>query len=241
MVNAFSKQSLNLVVVGLLVGTLISQPAWAQPATGDKMSEKPAGFVQRYHRLAHAQELLGKHYTHSVARSGERIRKINYLIYGWTRDRLPKKYRSQYKEIAQTIIDQSLAYKLDPVLLMSVIQGESSFKPRMVGKVGEIGLMQIRPTTGKWIASMHGIPWKGKKSLYDPITNIRIGAAFLNYLRDQFDMHAQLYLAAYNMGQGNVKDALIRKVWPKEYPVHVMKYYVEFYAEIKERESQEKT
>lgn len=197
-----------------------------------KTVRKPASVLQREIRLAHAQELLGKHYRSSVVRSGEKVKIINSRIYEWTKERLPKSFRKKHKLIAQAIIDESQRYGFDPVFLMSVIQGESSFNPAMRGKLDEIGLMQIRPATGEWIAGMNGIRWKGEGTLYDPVQNIRIGAAFLNYLRSKFDAHAQLYLAAYNMGPRNVNQALEQNVWPKDYPQHVMKLYVEFYSRL---------
>lgn len=202
----------------------------AQTTFGETLSEE-----QREVRLTHARELLGKYYAGSSARAGEKIKKINSMIYHWTKEKLAKKYRKNYQAIAQTIIDESLKYEFDPVFLMSVIQGESSFNPRQIGSVGEIGLMQIRPTTGKWMAELTKQEWKGKQSLFDPVTNIKLGAAYLNYLRDKFDNHAQLYLAAYNMGQRKVASILEQNIWPKDYPVHIMKKYVEFYNELKQR------
>ncbi|MGE0529281.1 MAG: lytic transglycosylase domain-containing protein, partial [Bdellovibrionales bacterium] len=59
----------------------------------------------------------------------------------------------------------------------------------------------------------------------------------LDYLRSKFDSHARLYLAAYNMGQGNVGEALEKNVWPKDYPIHVMKFYVEFYSALDAKSS----
>lgn len=191
--------------------------------------------AQRDHRLEHAQELLGKYYDRSVVRTGEQVNKINKMVYKWTYKSLPKSYRKQYQKIAQTIIDESLRHQFDPVFVMAVIRSESSFNPRIIGGVGEIGLMQIRPSTGKWIAGLVGVPWKGKKQLKDPVMNIKLGTAYLAYLRDMFDSHARLYLAAYNMGQGNVKKALNRKVWPKVYPIHVMNNYVDFYSELQDK------
>lgn len=188
--------------------------------------------LQRQARLQHAHELLGRHYKRSAVKSGERVSKINKQIYRWTAELLPKKSRTKYKKVAQTIIDEALKHEFDPVFLMSVIQGESSFNPRMLGKLDEIGLMQLRPATAKWVADRYGLKYDGRKSLFDPVTNIRLGAAFLSYLRDRFDSHAQLYIAAYNMGQGNVKSALSRNVWPKDYPTHVMRRYVDFYASL---------
>jgi len=224
--------NINLIP-GLLAVFFFSASASANmKAIKDNSRRKPAGVIQREVRLAHAQELLGKHYHKSAVRSGEKVRKINAKIYEWTKQRLPRKFRKDHKAIAQAIIDVSQQHSFDPVFLMSVIQGESSFNPTMRGKLDEIGLMQIRPATGEWIAKMYGLPWKGVKTLEDPIANIRLGAAFLSYLRNKFDSHAQLYLAAYNMGPRNVNNALGQNIWPKDYPTHVMKYYVEFYTKL---------
>jgi soluble lytic murein transglycosylase len=192
-----------------------------------KLSDK-----QRKIRLKHAHELLGRYYKKSSVNAGEAIPKINSAVYHWTREHLPKKYQDQSGKIAQTIIDESTKHGFDPVFLMSVIEGESSWRPDKVGGVGEIGLMQLRPSTAKWMAKRSGLKWQGEKSLYDPCQNIKIGASYLSYLRDRFDDHARLYLAAYNMGQSNVDQALDKKIWPKDYPIHVMKRYVAFYETV---------
>lgn len=188
--------------------------------------------AERLVRLEHAHELLGKHYRKSVVRNGERVKKINGMVYRWTRNQLPARYRKQYKKIAQTIIDQSLKYEFDPIFLMSVISNESKFDPSIIGSYGEIGLMQILPATGKWIAEMNHLPWRGKKSLRDPASNIQLGAWYLAYLRNKFDSHARLYLAAYNMGQRNVQDALEKNIWPRDYAANVMRYYIGYYSEL---------
>lgn len=215
------KLTKKIAVVSFLTGILVF---------GVAADAKSLSTQQREERLKHARELLGKHYKKSTAKVGERIPKINSMVYRWTKQRLPGKFKPKHRMLAQAIIDESLKYGFDPIFLMSVIQGESSFRPDMVGGVGEIGLMQIRPETGKWIAEKMNLNWKGTQSLYDPVTNVKIGAAFLSFLRDRFNSHAQLYLAAYNMGQSNVDNALERDIWPKDYPQHVMKHYIEFYA-----------
>jgi soluble lytic murein transglycosylase len=186
-------------------------------------------------RLDHARELLGSRYDTSVVRSGESVAKVNEMVYQWTHDSLPQPYRRSYQKVAQTLIDEAFKYEFDPIFLMSVIRAESSWNPKAHGPVGEIGLMQLRPRTGKWIASRTSQKWKGARSLQDPVTNIKLGAAYLAYLREYFDSHARLYLAAYNMGQTNVKDAVERHVWPKTYPSRVMGKYVEYYSELKQK------
>jgi soluble lytic murein transglycosylase len=186
-------------------------------------------------RLEHSQELLGKYYGRSTVRFGESVPKINSDIYRWTRERLPQKFKRDSGKIAQTIIDESLKRGFDPVFLISIIETESSFNPQVLGGAGEIGLMQILPSTAEWISAKAGLTYKGHKTLKDPVANIRIGAAYLAFLRDRFDMHARLYIAAYNMGQGNVDSAQAKNIWPKDYPGAVMRNYVSFYERLRDK------
>jgi soluble lytic murein transglycosylase len=217
---------LTLVAAYLLTAMTYLTP---QLALAGKLADE-----QRDSRISHAHELLGKYYDKSAVQSGEDAEQVNKMIYRWTKKSLPAAFRSHYQEISQAIIDESLRNGFDPIFVSSVIANESSFDPTKIGGVGEIGLMQLRPETAKWIAKIAGIPWKGKKSLKDPLVNIKLGTAFLSYLQKKFGSHARLYLAAYNMGQGNVKDALERKIWPKEYPLRVMRRYVGYYRQIAE-------
>jgi soluble lytic murein transglycosylase-like protein len=207
--------------------------ARVEPASDGRKPASALSDKQRKVRIKHAHELLGRYYKKSSVNVGETIPKINSAVYRWTKDHLPEKYKDQSGRIAQTIIDESLKRKFDPVFLMSVIEGESSWRPEKVGAVGEVGLMQLRPGTGKWMASRAGVKWGGRETLFDPCLNIKIGATYLNFLRDRFDDHARLYLAAYNMGQSNVDSALERKIWPKDYPIHIMKKYIGFYESMK--------
>ena len=185
-------------------------------------------------RWNHAKELLGKRYKKSVVRTGEAVAELDSSIYQWTERALKSRWKKFTRTISKTIIEQSTKYGFDPVFLMAVIENESSFNPEIVGSAGEIGLMQITPQTAEWISKKYDLPWKGARSLKNPATNIRIGAAYMAYLREQFENRSQLYLAAYNMGSSNVKRALGRQIWPREYSSRVMHYYVKYYAELKE-------
>jgi soluble lytic murein transglycosylase len=184
-------------------------------------------------RIEHARELLGKFYERSVVKSGEKVAEVDKFVRHWTDRALRKAYKKYAKVIADTVMKEAERHGFDPVFLMAVIENESSFNLHAIGPVGEIGLMQITPATGEWIARKYGIKWEGKHSLHDPRTNIRIGAAYLAYLREEFDSHSQLYLAAYNMGSLNVNRALEKSIWPKDYPQRVMKRYLRFYGDLK--------
>lgn len=185
-------------------------------------------------RIQHARELLGKFYRSSSVKSALNVKesKIKKLVFRLVREHLPEEYRRDAKRLAKAILAESVKHDFDPIFLLSVIQNESSFRPDQLGSLDEIGLMQLRPSTARWIAKMNGLKWKGVQSLFDPVTNIQIGAYYLSYLRGKFDSHARLYLAAYNMGAKSVGLALGKNVWPKDYPSHVMRYYVEFYAQL---------
>jgi soluble lytic murein transglycosylase len=182
-------------------------------------------------RIDHAKELMGPRYSKSVWFKKER-KNMEKNILAIVKSRLPKKHKSKAKSVTDAIITEAARHNLDPFFLMAVISGESSFNPEAVGPVGEMGLMQIRPSTGKWMAKIIKAKWKGDRSLNDPIFNIKLGTAYLSWLRERFAGHGQLYLAAYNMGASSVRRALGRNIWPKDYPRHVMKRYLAFYKEL---------
>jgi soluble lytic murein transglycosylase len=183
-------------------------------------------------RVDHARELLGKFYKKSVVSKFEQKKDLEKTLTKIVKERLPKKYKHQAMRVSSAIIREASKHGMDPYFVSAVISGESSFNPIAVGPVGEIGLMQIRPTTGEWIAKRIKLPWKGEKTLRDPVSNIKLGTAYIAWLREKFSGHSQLYLAAYNMGARSVKNAVGRNVWPKDYPRHVMKRYIALYREI---------
>lgn len=105
----------------------------------------------------------------------------------------------------RTDIEQNAAqYGQDPLFVASVIRTESGWKPGAVSSVGAVGLMQVMPDTGKWIAGQNG--WDYSDSLLpDGSYNIRLGCWYLDYLSKAFDGNQTLTLAAYNAGEHKVK------------------------------------
>jgi soluble lytic murein transglycosylase len=205
--------------------------------TGNAFSSTPSATrslasVRHTIRVEHAKELMGPGYRKSVVSRFEMKKDHEKNIYNVVKERLPKAYKSRAQTIAKTIIEEASANSLDPYFVMAVISGESSFNPLAKGPVGEIGLMQIRASTGKWMAELLKTKWRGENSLRDPVQNIKLGVAYLSWLRSKFDGNGQLYLAAYNMGPKSVKKALSKNVYPKDYPIHVMKRYIAFYKDI---------
>ena len=86
-----------------------------------------------------------------------------------------------------------------------MIRAESNFNPRVVGSVGEIGLMQVRPQTAQWVAEKYKIDYRSADQLFDPAFNVKVGAAYFAALRERFPTYGKRYIAAYNMGVKKVK------------------------------------
>lgn len=98
------------------------------------------------------------------------------------------------------INNASKKYGLDPYLIASVIQRESSYNPKAVSSAGAQGLMQLMPGTAKSL---------GVTDSYNASQNIDGGAKYLKQLIDRFGGDVTKALAGYNGGPN-------RKVFPKE-------------------------
>ncbi|MDO4547110.1 MAG: lytic transglycosylase domain-containing protein [Clostridia bacterium] len=103
------------------------------------------------------------------------------------------------------IIDRyAREYDLDSARVAAVIYCESSFRPTVVSSAGAVGLMQIMPSTGEWIAEKLDIESYDETMLTDPECNIRFGCWYLNYLDQRFDYDLTKSTAAYHAGGGSV-------------------------------------
>jgi soluble lytic murein transglycosylase len=123
------------------------------------------------------------------------------------------------RKLATLIVDECDNYELDPFLILAVIQTESNFTPKAVSSKGAIGLMQLMPKTGEYVAKNMGISYNGRKSLYDPFINVRLGIHYLSFLEDQFNS-VENALAAYNYGPANFAKS---KTLAKNLPRYVKK------------------
>lgn len=180
-------------------------------------------------RNSHAKELLGNAYTKSSARLHERNQNLSKALLQTVKDRLPEDYQRQAAALTRTIVEESQTYGLDPVFVMAVIATESNFNPLAIGGVGEIGLMQIRPETAEWIANKLDIPWIGSTGLKNPILNVKIGVAYMAWLRSQMGPNSVKYVSAYNMGPKAVRRLIAQNVKPAEYRTRVLANYETFY------------
>lgn len=123
------------------------------------------------------------------------------------RQYLQYKYPVAY---VQEIANSADAYGINPYMALAVVRCESSFRADACSGAGAVGLMQIMPSTGAWIAEEQGRTGGYDDSLLlDPATNIDFGCWYLQYLSDLFDGDFQKIICAYNAGQGSVAKWLL--------------------------------
>ncbi|MFW6022902.1 MAG: lytic transglycosylase domain-containing protein [Halanaerobiaceae bacterium] len=111
-------------------------------------------------------------------------------------------YPLEYEDIIKF---NACKYDLDPNLVAAIIFVESKYISTATSYRGAIGLMQIMPDTGKWIAEQLRYTEFREERLLDPKVNILFGCWYLSNLNEQFDDELVVVLAAYNAGRGNVK------------------------------------
>lgn len=120
-------------------------------------------------------------------------------------DLAPEQYQML---IAQT----AHRHRLDPRLIASVVTVETKWDPDAVGSYGELGLMQVLPSTGGWLAGRMGLT---EYNLADPQTSLEFGSYYLSMLVEEYG-NPQVALAVYNGGpraaEGWESNIYMRKV-----------------------------
>lgn len=163
---------------------------------------------------------------------------LEFFIHHHTRESVPFSVRHHSLAISKAIIEAAGRYDMDPLFLMALIQTESRFNPSALGSHGEIGLMQIKPSTALWLLEGGAQELLAKLALnreptYEdlqaalkkPAINIAFGTAYLSQLRGTFKGRAHLYLTAYNMGAPNLKSKLRSGEHPSNYSNRILSNY----------------
>jgi soluble lytic murein transglycosylase len=83
-----------------------------------------------------------------------------------------------------------------------LMRQESRFVVSSQSSVGAQGLMQVMPTTGKWVAHKLGLKGYTPQWLRDPDTNVMLGTHYMRIILSGLDKHPVLASAAYNAGPG---------------------------------------
>ena len=103
-------------------------------------------------------------------------------------------------------------YKLEKELIHAFIHQESMFNTKAKSKDGAMGLMQVLPSTAKFISKSKDVKRNNSNILKNPEINMEVGQEYLTYLLDLEVVSRNLIFlaAAYNGGPGNLQK------WKKE-------------------------
>ena len=119
------------------------------------------------------------------------------LVPHWKSDKSHKRA----EKYATIIVEESQAVEppIDPFLIAAIIFKESSFRAKIEGKKGEVGLMQVMPRG----ALTRTINKKSTSELRASTrTNIRVGVGHLHYWQKRCGVDdMDVWLSAYNLGR----------------------------------------
>ncbi len=94
---------------------------------------------------------------------------------------------------------------------------ESDFVVDAVSKSGALGLMQLMPSTARFVAGLMKIKHNKKRLTLDPIYNMRLGTFYYSKIKKDLYDSDLLAVAAYNGGPTNVKKWINKNGHPKEF------------------------
>ncbi len=115
----------------------------------------------------------------------------------------PVKYKSDIVEISRQ-------FDLEPSLVASVINVESSYKKHATSSKNAKGLMQVKDDTAEYLIDYYNLEYKlTEETLFDPKENIYFGCMYIRYLLNKFE-DQWTALASYNAGETRVR------VWLKD-------------------------
>jgi soluble lytic murein transglycosylase len=115
---------------------------------------------------------------------------------------LAQRYPTPFRDI---VLARSQETGLDPAYVYGLIRQESRFIADAQSGVGAAGLMQVMPSTGKWVAAKIGLTEFVHGMLNDLRTNITLGANYMNMVLANADGSQVLATAAYNAGPARAR------------------------------------
>ena len=105
------------------------------------------------------------------------------------------------------IVEQSVVglTGVEPALVWAIMREESSFRPEVMSSAGAMGLLQVMPETARRQAQRSGVaPIEEDEELFEPVVNIGLGSAYLDYLAGRFPDRLSATIGGYNAGPNAV-------------------------------------
>ena len=111
---------------------------------------------------------------------------------------------------------RAIGPEIEPSVVYAIARQESTFNPKTVSSAKAMGLMQVTPAAGRYVAKKFGASYDEKRLLSDQTYNVQLGAAELGDLYVDYRGSHILTFAGYNAGRGRVKDWIARFGDPRD-------------------------
>jgi soluble lytic murein transglycosylase len=105
---------------------------------------------------------------------------------------------------------------VEPAIVYAIVRQESWFNPKTVSSANALGLMQVTPPAGRYIAKKFNATFDQKRLLSDMAYNVQFGAAELGDLIRDYRGSYIMTFAAYNAGRGRVREWIARYGDPRD-------------------------
>ncbi|WP_084407351.1 lytic transglycosylase domain-containing protein [Aestuariibacter salexigens] len=128
----------------------------------------------------------------------------------------------------EQLLPRSEKYNVEPEWALAITRRESSFMVDANSSAGARGLMQLMPSTARYLAQQK----ISNRALFDPEQNVEFGTQYMRYLMDKMDNNPLLATASYNAGWRRVKEwvpangSMPADVWIENIPYKETRNYV---------------
>ena len=112
------------------------------------------------------------------------------------------RYPTHYRNV---LSKQAQIRNLDEPWVFGLVRQESRFLAEAKSPMGAAGLMQLLPSTARWVAKKIGMKGFNLSRVNRPEVNAALGAFYLRHILDGFNGNPVLASAAYNAGPGRAR------------------------------------
>ncbi len=154
----------------------------------------------------------------AVLREQERL--VKEQVHAEIAQRMTRVAPGTHRKVAKTVLTESRAAGIDPLLVLALIHVESSFNPRARSRAGALGLMQVRVPT---LREQLNRPRAKRRDALNPQTNVQAGVRYFRRLLVLFDGATDLALMAYNAGPGRIQRLLAEGSIPERFQAYSRK------------------
>ncbi len=166
----------------------------------DEEYENNSTSMENFSRLAYIGNKSNNLYI-SVYYTRRLLRELNIpedpfsLPEDMLRDLYPRPYLNSVKSYANL-------YGIEGEMVYGLMRQESMFRETAKSRSGAMGLMQIMPRTGKWLANRLNLR---DPNFFEPDISIRLGTKYFSDLIKNYDLDFRWAAIAYNGGPGNLR------------------------------------